>query len=109
VQFNEAKARYIADADKAIDRMKGDIRLPEELMPNLDGVGERIRDYFKTTEDAMTYVETEVLPSVDHLLTDAEINTLVGHLRNIAESKPHATREAYDLATLRRPRGRPKK
>lgn len=109
VQFNEAKARYIKDADTAIDKMKGDIRLPEDLMPNLDGVGERIRDYFKTTEDAMNYVETEVLPSVDHLLTDAEINTLVGHLRNIAESKPHATREALDLATLRRLRGRQKK
>lgn len=109
-QWQQGKQNYQAAANAAMSDLYGDIRIGPDAMAAVKRVPEKIRDQFKTTDEATAYIENEVVPDLQAAkATNAEIDAIRSYLYEIAGSKPYATREAYEAGTKANQRGRPRK
>ena len=111
-EFNEAKDRNIATANKAFDDLYGDVRLPSELFDHgfMEGLRDKIVHGFKTKEEAHRWLEEEFLPSIpDDIASATDKSRLASHISQAIDAKPHATRAALEAAIRANPRGRPRK
>ncbi|MGE8142286.1 hypothetical protein ACQKOE_09950 [Novosphingobium sp. NPDC080210] len=109
-QWEQGKKNYQSAANAAMSDLYSDIRLGDGALNAIKRVPEKIRDQFKTTDEAINYVENEVVPDLQAAkVSGQEIDTIRSYLYEIAGSKPYATREAYEAGTKANPRGRPRK
>lgn len=109
-QWQQGKQNYQSAANSAMSDLYSDIRLGDGALNAIKRVPEKIRDQFKTTEEATNYIENEVVPDLQaSKVSGQEIDTIRGYLYEIAGSKPYATREAYEAGTKANQRGRPRK
>ena len=110
IQWTEGKGRYQALANGAIDDLNNDIRIDGASLAAIKRVPEKIRDSFKTTDEATAFIENEVIPELEVAKVPRdEIDQIKGYLYEIASHKPYATKEAYEAGTKANPRGRPRK
>lgn len=109
-QWQQGKQNYQSAANSAMSDLYSDIRLGDGALNAIKRVPEKIRDQFKTTEEATAYIENEVVPDLQaSKVSGQEIDTIRSYLYEIAGSKPYATREAYEAGTKANQRGRPRK
>lgn len=109
-QWEQGKSRYQTLANGAIEDLNNDITIGSKALNAIKRVPEKIRDQFKTTDEATAYIENEVVPELEAAKATAEeIDRVKSYLYEIASHKPYATREAYEAGTKANPRGRPRK
>lgn len=110
VQWEAGKSRYQSLANSTIADLNNDIRISGEALSAIKRVPEKIRDNFKTTDEATSYIENEVLPELEVAKVPRdEIDRIKSYLYEIASHKPYATQEAYEAGTRANPRGRPRR
>lgn len=109
-QWEQGKKNYQSAATSAINDLYSDIRLGDGTLSAIKRVPEKIRDQFKTTDEAVAYIENEVVPDLEAAkVSGQEIDAVRSYLYEIAGHKPYATREAMEAGLKANPRGRPRK
>jgi len=109
-QWDAAAKRFVAKADEAIQGLYGDAGVESRTLETIDGVPQRIRDNFRTTEEAVAFFEDDVVPDLMmDRVSPEQIELLRKHVHRIASNKRYATVAEYEEGTAARPRGRPPK
>lgn len=109
-QWEQGKKNYQSAATSAINDLYSDIRLGDGTLSAIKRVPEKIRDQFKTTDEAVAYIENEVVPDLEAAkVSGQEIDAVRSYLYEIAGHKPYATREAMEAGLKVNQRGRPRK
>ena len=87
-----------------------DDAIHQETLNAIAGVTDRIINKFKTTEEAMAWVDEGVIPDleIDGIPAD-QIARVRNHLASLAGEKPYQTVAELEAGAKVKPRGRPKK